>query len=436
MGTGPKCIINIVNDTGLHVKIKKGSCLGYAEPVDEIIDNNSLVKDTYNINQVHLSLANSYDQEDKPSDMPLPAKRQVGPLEVKIAIVEENQTTKSEEFNSSIQGLKASSFSVADSNEHDMTEPNIEGDAIYTNWMQNYSPHHLRQLQLQDSDLFPLIEWIESQYDPSDAELRLQSPATRALWLLGSCLEVIDGVLYYKWINQSERKPCLVVPNGLKSDVLLHCHDSKMAGHLGQQKTLDRKKNKLWGVDLPLLTMALHSMVNRQTGYTPNRLMLGKRNNSANTITAWNCSLFRGKFDPDSWVAHLAKSLNEVHKLARENLRTTQHRQKRDYDLRLAQNQYHTGDLVYKIDSSTKIGHKRYHCGYARMRHNLFYDTSFVHAGESTGEDPLTDPDKTLYSGGQLLQNLDLVSDVSLNDEFQQLFIYQEDPDDEAPQGS
>ncbi|CAC5389357.1 unnamed protein product [Mytilus coruscus] len=282
MGTGPKCIVNIVNDTGLHVKIKKGSCLGYAEPVDEIIDNNSFVKDTYNINQVHLSLANSYDQEDKPSDMPLPghlqdlydcsttnlkddqmstlrahtqwsrflndvddviplAKRQVGPLEVKIAIVEENQTTKSEEsFNSSIQGLKASSFSVADSNEHDMTEPNIEGDAIYTNWMQNYSPHHLRQLQLQDSDLFPLIEWIESQYDPSDAELRLQSPATRALWLLGSCLEVIDGVLYYKWINQSERKPCLVVPNGLKSDVLLHCHDSKVAGHLGQQKTLDR----------------------------------------------------------------------------------------------------------------------------------------------------------------------------------------------------
>ncbi|CAC5401505.1 unnamed protein product [Mytilus coruscus] len=84
-----------------------------------------------------------------------------------------------------------------------MTEPNIEGDAIYTNWMQNYSPHHLRQLQLQDSDLFPLIEWIESQYDPSDAELRLQSPATRALWLLGSCLEVIDGVLYYKWINHA-----------------------------------------------------------------------------------------------------------------------------------------------------------------------------------------------------------------------------------------
>ncbi|CAC5411291.1 unnamed protein product [Mytilus coruscus] len=178
---------------------------------------------------------------------PVIAKRQVSPLEVKIAIVEENPTTQSEEsFNSSIQGLQASSFSVADSKEHEMTQPNIEGDAIYTNWMQNYSPHHLRQLQLHDLDLFPLIEWTE-----------------------------------------------------------------------------------------------------RRETIQPIQLLFG-------TV---HCSV--GKFDPDSWVAQLAKLLNEVHKLARENLMTTQHRQKRDYDLRLAQNQYHTGDLVYKIDSSTKIGHSK-----------------------------------------------------------------------------
>ncbi|CAG2249837.1 unnamed protein product [Mytilus edulis] len=115
------------------------------------------------------------------------AKRQVSPLEVKIV------------------RLQASSFNSADSIDHDMTQPNTEEDTIHINWMQSYSPQQLRQLQLQDPDLFPLIEWIESQYDPSDAELRLQSPATRALRLLGSCLKVIDGVLYYKWINQSGR---------------------------------------------------------------------------------------------------------------------------------------------------------------------------------------------------------------------------------------
>lgn len=41
------------------------------------------------------------------------------------------------------------------------------------------------------------------------------------------------------------------------------------------------------------------------------------------------------QYNPDSWIAHLSKSLHEVHKLARANLKTTQQRQKRDYDLRL-----------------------------------------------------------------------------------------------------
>lgn len=34
--------------------------------------------------------------------------------------------------------------------------------------------------------------------------------------------------------------------------------------------------NKTWDIDLPLLAMALYSTIHRQTGYTPNRLMLGK----------------------------------------------------------------------------------------------------------------------------------------------------------------
>jgi hypothetical protein len=35
-------------------------------------------------------------------------------------------------------------------------------------------------------------------------------------------------------------------------------------------------KNKRWDIDLPPLSMALHSMVNRHTGFTPNSLMLGR----------------------------------------------------------------------------------------------------------------------------------------------------------------
>jgi hypothetical protein len=41
------------------------------------------------------------------------------------------------------------------------------------------------------------------------------------------------------------------------------------------------------------------------------------------------------QLDPASWVMKLADSLREVHQFARDNLRTSQARQKRDYDLRV-----------------------------------------------------------------------------------------------------
>ena len=44
--------------------------------------------------------------------------------------------------------------------------------------------------------------------------------------------------------------------------------------------------------------------------------------------------------NPDSWVRSLAQYLEEVHKLARDNLRVSQYRQKRDYDMRLVEHQY------------------------------------------------------------------------------------------------
>ena len=49
-------------------------------------------------------------------------------------------------------------------------------------------------------------------------------------------------------------------------------------------------------------------------------------------------------------------SLYDVYQMSRDILRAGQHRQKRDYDLRLVEKQYVMGDLVYKLDSFTKIG--------------------------------------------------------------------------------
>lgn len=90
------------------------------------------------------------------------------------------------------------------------------------------------------NDADDVISLAKKQVTPLDIR-------SRALWLLGSCLEIIDGVLYYRWVTQSEQKPCLVVSHSLRADVLKHCHDSKVAGYLGQQKTIERvKQSFLW----------------------------------------------------------------------------------------------------------------------------------------------------------------------------------------------
>ena len=67
----------------------------------------------------------------------------------------------------------------------------------------------------------------------------------------------------------------------------------------------------------------------------------------------------RNEGETDPWVLELAENLRNVHTFARKKLKTTQLRQKRDYDLRVVQHQYQSGDLVYLLDSATKIGQSK-----------------------------------------------------------------------------
>ena len=121
------------------------------------------------------------------------------------------------------------------------------------------------------------------------------------------------------------------------------------------------KKNKDWDRDLPILAtcMTLHSMVNRQTSFTPNRLMLGRETVQPIHFLLGTMPHCFKKLGPHSWICHLAKSIYDVYQIATDNLRAFQHHQKRDYDLRLVEKQYVMGDLVLKLDSSTKIGQSK-----------------------------------------------------------------------------
>ena len=110
-----------------------------------------------------------------------------------------------------------------------------------------------------------------------------------------------------------------------------------------------------WDEHLQQLAGAIRSTVNRNTGFTPNLMMLGRE-----VILPVNLMIGivneNSDQNPAEYVTRLRSILSKVHTMARENLVSAQVRQKKHYDLRLKENTYEVGDLVYLLDSARKIG--------------------------------------------------------------------------------
>jgi hypothetical protein len=102
----------------------------------------------------------------------------------------------------------------------DTTKLYFEGEGLtVNNWLPEYSSMELRQMQKEDNDISPIMQWLETGEDPSLATLRLNSPATRLLWLGQFCLEFHNDILYYKYLDRIDQELCLVVPEKLKNEI-------------------------------------------------------------------------------------------------------------------------------------------------------------------------------------------------------------------------
>ena len=113
-------------------------------------------------------------------------------------------------------------------------------------WLPSYPPEELGKFQQEDPDLSRLIDWLESETIPPLEELYLCSPSVKKFWLNKSQLEFQKGVLYYRW-EDNPPKFLLLIPDALKEEIMVGCHDCPTSGHLGQKKTLDRvKRSYMW----------------------------------------------------------------------------------------------------------------------------------------------------------------------------------------------
>ena len=108
-------------------------------------------------------------------------------------------------------------------------------------------------------------------------------------------------------------------------------------------------RQERWDDFVGIAVGAIRATVNRSTGFTPNRMMLGRGYDALDLMLgsdgeeAKRRGTFRANFK-DGWV--------EAHRKTRETLEGVQRRQKKYYDLRKRTTIYEVGDVVLKKNNA------------------------------------------------------------------------------------
>ena len=106
-----------------------------------------------------------------------------------------------------------------------------------------YAPDSIYQRQRRDPELLQLILFLESQEPYSQPVPSEIAEAKSENFFLDE-----DNLLYKL---QTPNKPydatsLLVVPDSLREEILINCHDSPLAGHFGFEKTYNKIKTHYW----------------------------------------------------------------------------------------------------------------------------------------------------------------------------------------------
>lgn len=170
---------------------------------------------------------------------------------------------------------------------------NVQGNS----WINPYSSEDLQNKQMKDQDLRLLISWIKQKYTPSKQELQLSNRTVRHFWMCNTQLQLRNGILYYKWEDPVNPRLLLLVPKQMQKEVLYGCHDIRMAGHLGQYKTLEKLKEAvIWH------GMTQDCILYVKSCSTCNKNKKKNKNKSETGIISFWCSYGKGPYG-HSWTS-------------------------------------------------------------------------------------------------------------------------------------
>ena len=89
----------------------------------------------------------------------------------------------------------------------------------------------IRDKQREDPDSILAVNWVFNETVPTQAELAMSSTVARFYWSNRNLLSKKNGIIYYRWIQDTSSRDLIIVPRALKEVVLSGCHDEITAGH-------------------------------------------------------------------------------------------------------------------------------------------------------------------------------------------------------------
>ena len=112
------------------------------------------------------------------------------------------------------------------------------------NWCSTLLVSDIRDKQREDPDLILAVNWVFNETVPTQAELAMSSTIARFYWSNRNLLSGKNGIIYYRWIQDTSSRDLIIVPRALKEVVLSGCHDEITAGHFSSRKTLNCSTQK------------------------------------------------------------------------------------------------------------------------------------------------------------------------------------------------
>ncbi|CAC5417077.1 CXXC1 [Mytilus coruscus] len=175
-----------------------------------------------------------------------------------------------------------------------------------------YAVDEICESQGKDPELKWLVKGLKGEGDPPQGEIFRSSPHAKFYWVNRSRFTMTDrGEVIL--IPTKAENPRLVVPMEWRNEILELCHDIPSAGHQGAERTREKiKQSYYW-----------HGL-----GADVERYVASFKHCSQNKKATRDGS----PPDLDGYMAELVEAMQAAHEVARQNIKTSQLRSKRDYD--------------------------------------------------------------------------------------------------------